>query len=128
MGTKKITESWNCFEKIMSEDKKEKIDMANFDWQKLTQEIRTDSDTGMQFEQDFKSKFKQKMAKDPLIPIGAGITAGVLCLGLLSFAMKRRKASQILMRARVVAQGFTVVAMVGAVLKKAADEGKKKDE
>ena len=112
----------------MSEDKKDKIDMANFDWQKLTDELRTDADTGIQYEQDFKSKFKQKMAKDPLIPIGAGITGAVLGLGLLSFAMKRTRASQILMRARVVAQAGTVVAMVAAVLKKASDDAKKKAE
>ena len=47
-------------------------------------------------------------------------------MGLVSFATKRTKYSQLLMRARVVAQGGTVFALLAAVLKSAHDDRQKK--
>ncbi|KAE9449159.1 hypothetical protein C3L33_18943, partial [Rhododendron williamsianum] len=66
----------------------------------------TDSELEGLFEQ-------KKRVKNPLVPIGAFITAGVLAAGLISFRMGNSQLGQHLMRARVVAQGATVALMVG---------------
>jgi hypothetical protein len=57
------------------------------------------------------SKF-QKFYDEPLVPIGAFITALILIGGVANFtAGKNPKRSQYFMRARVVAQGFTLAAI-----------------
>ncbi len=61
---------------------------------------------------------------------GALATAGVLLGGLRSFATGSRERSQMFMRARVFAQGFTVLAVAATVLyirpqAKAAEEAAK---
>merc|ERR1711997_1174579 len=109
---------------IMAEEKKEKIDMKNFDWAKLEEEIRSD-DTGHKFQESDKEKFNRKVAENPWVPIGTAATTGILILGLVSFATKRIKYSQLLMRARVAAQGFTIFALIGAVMKGANEQNKK---
>ncbi|CAI9111073.1 OLC1v1011208C1 [Oldenlandia corymbosa var. corymbosa] len=55
----------------------------------------------------------RKRKRNPLVPIGAFITAGVLTAGLISFRQGNSQLGQKLMRARVVAQGATVAIMVG---------------
>ncbi|KAF7806108.1 RING-H2 finger protein ATL48-like [Senna tora] len=56
---------------------------------------------------------EKKRVRNPLVPIGALITAGVLTAGLISFRQGNSQLGQKLMRARVVVQGATVVLMVG---------------
>ncbi|CAN6448619.1 unnamed protein product [Victoria cruziana] len=56
---------------------------------------------------------QKKPVKNPLVPIGALITAGVLTAGLISFRQGNSQLGQKLMRARVVAQGATVALMLG---------------
>ncbi|XP_021718977.1 RING-H2 finger protein ATL48-like [Chenopodium quinoa] len=58
----------------------------------------------------FESK---KRIRNPLVPIGALLTAGVLTAGLISFRQGNSQLGQKLMRARVVVQGATVALMVG---------------
>ncbi|KAF3792059.1 HIG1 domain family member 2A [Nymphaea thermarum] len=55
----------------------------------------------------------KKPVKNPLVPIGALITAGILTAGLISFRQGKSHLGQKLMRARVVAQGATVALMLG---------------
>ncbi|XP_016477222.1 RING-H2 finger protein ATL48-like [Nicotiana tabacum] len=55
-----------------------------------------------------------KRHRNPLVPIGAFVTAGVLTAGLISFKRGNSQLGQQLMRARVLAQGGTVVLMVGS--------------
>ncbi|CDP02140.1 unnamed protein product [Coffea canephora] len=55
----------------------------------------------------------KKRVRNPLVPFGAFITAGVLTAGLISFRQGNSQLGQKLMRARVVAQGATVALMVG---------------
>jgi len=105
--------------------KKEEIDMDNFDWVALQKELRTSASTGMAYEETNKDKLWRKMGENPLIPTGAAVTCGVLAVGIFSFATKRAKLSQIMMRARVVAQGFTIACMVGTILHQAS-QGKPK--
>ncbi|KAI7739695.1 hypothetical protein M8C21_019643 [Ambrosia artemisiifolia] len=56
---------------------------------------------------------EKKRSRNPFVPIGALITAGVLTAGLISFKQGNSQLGQTLMRARVVAQGGTVALMVG---------------
>ncbi|XP_062169464.1 RING-H2 finger protein ATL48-like [Alnus glutinosa] len=56
---------------------------------------------------------EKKRARNPLVPVGALITAGVLTAGLISFRQGNSQLGQKLMRARVVVQGATVALMVG---------------
>ncbi|CAK8563062.1 unnamed protein product [Lathyrus sativus] len=55
----------------------------------------------------------KKRARNPFVPVGAFITAGVLTAGLISFRQGNSQLGQKLMRARVVVQGATVALMVG---------------
>ncbi|KAL8231567.1 hypothetical protein R6Q57_001345 [Mikania cordata] len=55
---------------------------------------------------------EKKRVRNPYVPIGALITAGVLTAGLISFKQGNSQLGQTLMRARVVAQGGTVALMV----------------
>ncbi|KAJ8461319.1 hypothetical protein OPV22_034245 [Ensete ventricosum] len=64
-----------------------------------------------QIEDLFVSK---KPIKNPLVPVGALMTAGVLTAGLVSFRQGNSQLGQKLMRARVVLQGATVALMVGS--------------
>jgi len=99
---------------MAAEPKKQEIDMANFDWQKLETEIRTDS-KGEALIPSSDDKLWRLMKANPAVPIGTGVTTAVLVFGVFCFATKRTRMSQIMMRARVLAQGFTVVALVGSV-------------
>ncbi|XP_018818109.1 RING-H2 finger protein ATL48-like [Juglans regia] len=56
---------------------------------------------------------EKKRVRNPLVPIGALMTAGVLTAGLISFRQGNSQLGQLLMRTRVVAQGATVALMVG---------------
>lgn len=66
-----------------------------------------------------------KFARNPLVPIGSAVTAGILIAGLLSFRSGNTQLSQQLMRARVVAQGATlgVLSLSVARMQQAAVKG-----
>lgn len=63
-----------------------------------------------------KEKFIRKFSENPLVPIGCLTTAAVLSFGLYSFKKGERQMSQYMMRARIGAQGLTVVALIVGVL------------
>jgi len=54
----------------------------------------------------------QRCYKEPWVPIGCLTTAGVLSVGFGAFIAGNKVLAQYMMRARVFAQGATVVAMV----------------
>ena len=54
----------------------------------------------------------RKFKENPLIPIGGLVTIGFLTNGLFKFGRKDSAGSQVMMRGRIVAQGFTVVALM----------------
>ncbi|XP_075065230.1 HIG1 domain family member 2A, mitochondrial [Mixophyes fleayi] len=67
--------------------------------------------------EQLKSKFRRKLQENPFVPIGCLATAGVLTYGLIAFKQGKTRQSQLLMRARILSQGFTVAAlMVGVVM------------
>ncbi|XP_048445391.1 uncharacterized protein LOC125479712 [Pyrus x bretschneideri] len=57
---------------------------------------------------------EKKRVRNPWVPVGAMLTAGVLTAGLISFRQGNSQLGQKLMRARVVVQGATVALMVGS--------------
>ncbi|XP_005993437.1 HIG1 domain family member 2A, mitochondrial [Latimeria chalumnae] len=67
-------------------------------------------------EEDFKDKFMRKVNENPLVPLGCLCTAGVLTYGLIAFKQGKTRQSQLLMRARILAQGFTVGAILIGVV------------
>uniref|UniRef100_A0A8C1HP35 HIG1 hypoxia inducible domain family, member 2A n=3 Tax=Cyprinus carpio TaxID=7962 RepID=A0A8C1HP35_CYPCA len=66
-------------------------------------------------EENFKDKFIRKTKENPFVPIGCLGTAGALIYGLSAFRRGKTRQSQLLMRARIFAQGFTVVAIIVGV-------------
>jgi hypothetical protein len=60
------------------------------------------------------TKFQSKLMEDPWVPIGCAVTLFVLLGGLRAFMNKQSRQSQYFMRARVAAQGGTVLAIGGA--------------
>ncbi|XP_065077497.1 HIG1 domain family member 2A, mitochondrial [Ochlerotatus camptorhynchus] len=62
-----------------------------------------------------REKMERKLKENPLVPIGCAATLGALGYGLWSFRQGRRQMSQYMMRARIFAQGFTVLALIVGV-------------
>ncbi|NXN11240.1 HIG2A protein, partial [Indicator maculatus] len=67
-------------------------------------------------EEGFGEKFLRKTRENPLVPLGCLCTVGVLTYGLISFKRGNIRRSQQMMRARVLAQGFTIVALLGGMV------------
>ncbi|XP_038651540.1 HIG1 domain family member 2A, mitochondrial [Scyliorhinus canicula] len=66
-------------------------------------------------EEGFQDKFIRKTKENPFVPIGMLGTAGALTYGLISFKRGKTRQSQLFMRARIFAQGFTVAAILVGV-------------
>ncbi|XP_077294971.1 HIG1 domain family member 1A, mitochondrial [Arctopsyche grandis] len=62
------------------------------------------------------SLLMRRFKENPFVPIGCIFTACVLTYGIYSFSKGRSKMSQKMMRLRIVAQGATLVALVGGVM------------
>ncbi|KAL7985872.1 HIG1 domain family member 2A, mitochondrial [Crotalus tigris] len=60
----------------------------------------------------FQSKFIRKFRQNPFVPLGCLGTAGILTYGLICFINNKPKQSQMMMRARVIAQGLTVASLL----------------
>ncbi|XP_056151174.1 HIG1 domain family member 2A, mitochondrial [Lampris incognitus] len=67
-------------------------------------------------EETFKEKFIRKTKENPFVPVGCLGTAGFLLYGLRAFKQGKTRQSQLLMRGRIFAQGFTVVAIIVGVV------------
>ncbi|KAI9539162.1 hypothetical protein NQZ68_009239 [Dissostichus eleginoides] len=63
-------------------------------------------------DETLKEKLLRKTKENPFVPIGCLGTAGALIYGLHAFNLGKTKQSQLSMRGRIFAQGFTVVALV----------------
>ncbi|XP_018577675.1 HIG1 domain family member 2A, mitochondrial [Anoplophora glabripennis] len=95
-------------------------DLAKYDW--IT--LRKDMDNLLPTE-TFTQKFYRKFLENPFVPIGCLATTLALSYGLWSFRNGKKKMSQYMMRTRVVAQGFTVLALVVGVSMGAQKNAKK---
>ncbi|CAO2596113.1 HIG1 domain family member 2A [Lemmus lemmus] len=70
------------------------------------------SPTAYSSPESFKEKFIRKTRENPMVPIGCLGTAAALSYGLYCFHRGQSHRSQIMMRTRIAAQGFTVVAIL----------------
>ncbi|NXB75783.1 HIG2A protein, partial [Donacobius atricapilla] len=52
----------------------------------------------------------------PSFPAGCLCTVGILAYGIICFKKGNTRRSQLMMRARVVAQGFTIASLVGGLV------------
>ncbi|XP_071314076.1 HIG1 domain family member 2A, mitochondrial [Trachinotus anak] len=66
-------------------------------------------------DETFKEKLMRKTKQNPFVPIGCLATAGALMYGLRAFQQGKTHQSQLLMRGRIAAQGFTIVALLVGV-------------
>lgn len=89
----------------VSQDQGGKEREPEFDWIQLQSEIQTSDETTQE-------KFFRKIKENPFVPIGCLATFGALSYGLWSFRQGKRQMSQYMMRLRIGAQGFTVVALI----------------
>ncbi|XP_003404940.1 HIG1 domain family member 2A, mitochondrial [Loxodonta africana] len=62
--------------------------------------------------ESFKEKFLRKTCENPLVPLGCLGTAAALTYGLYCFHRGQSHRSQLMMRTRILAQGFTVAAVL----------------
>jgi len=67
----------------------------------------------MQRVETFEERVYRKFTQQPLVPIGCMVTAYCLGSGIRSFMKRDMVRSQKMMRARVAAQGATVLVFVG---------------
>ncbi|KAM8765353.1 HIG1 domain family member 2A, mitochondrial [Rhynchonycteris naso] len=63
-------------------------------------------------QESFKEKFLRKTYENPMVPIGCLGTAAALSYGLYCFHRGQSHRSQLMMRTRIAAQGFTVAAIL----------------
>lgn len=66
-------------------------------------------------DEGFKDKFIRKSKENPFVPIGCLGTAAALTYGLIAFKQGNTRHSQLLMRTRILAQGFTIAAILVGV-------------
>ncbi|XP_059477453.1 HIG1 domain family member 2A, mitochondrial [Neocloeon triangulifer] len=83
---------------------------SEFDWIQIRQKMEENIQ-----DETFVGKFKRKFSENPLVPAGAFLTLGVLSYGLWNFRQGKSHMSQVMMRWRIAAQGFTVFALVGGM-------------
>ncbi|XP_012286992.1 HIG1 domain family member 2A, mitochondrial [Orussus abietinus] len=60
-------------------------------------------------------KFVRKLGDNPLVPIGCLATVVALSFGLFNFYKGNKQMQQYMMRARVAAQSFTIIAMIAGL-------------
>ncbi|KAM3964952.1 HIG1 domain family member 2A, mitochondrial [Aphomia sociella] len=85
---------------------------SDLDWVQLRREMGS----ATQHVETTKEKFIRKITENPFVPIGCLATTGALSYGLWSFKTGKTKVSQQMMRLRIVAQGFTIAALVVGVM------------
>jgi len=95
-------------------DKKPKnASLEQFAYLDMPKELEGISSIGE--EQRFLDKFIQRTKENPFVPIGLIVTVGALSAGLSTLGTGNVKKAQNMMRLRVAAQGFTVLAMLGGM-------------
>ncbi|KAF6081390.1 HIG1 hypoxia inducible domain family member 2A [Phyllostomus discolor] len=63
-------------------------------------------------QETFKEKFFRKTRENPMVPIGCLGTVTALTYGLYCFHRGQSHRSQLMMRTRIAAQGFTIAAIL----------------
>ncbi|GBL79377.1 hypothetical protein AVEN_92568-1 [Araneus ventricosus] len=99
----------------MSKDNPESSisDRERLEWLETFEQI---SDIQAQEKKGVRDKMINKIKSNPFVPIGMLTTTAVLSYGIYSMRSGNKKRSQLMMRARVLCQGFTVAALLVGVL------------
>ncbi|CAF0890920.1 unnamed protein product [Adineta ricciae] len=71
----------------------------------------------------FAQKASDRAKKNPLVPIGLLATVAALTLGLRAVSRGDRWQSQMMMRARIGAQGFTILAVLASIMYAGQSQG-----
>ncbi|GJQ71471.1 hypothetical protein Trydic_g11193 [Trypoxylus dichotomus] len=93
----------------MGEQDDQRSEMPEFDWITLNTEMQNFRG------ETTKEKMIRKIKENPFVPLGCLATTMALGYGLWSFRTGQKKMSQYMMRTRVVAQGFTIVALIAGL-------------
>jgi len=96
--------------------KKSDILVDEFEWIELNKQLSVDRQTGVKHQETPNEKLMRKFKENPLIPLGAALTTGFLVNGLIKFGRRDSAASQVMMRGRIAAQGFTICALMAGVM------------
>jgi len=95
---------------------KENIEVDEFEWIQLNKELAVNRDTGKKHQEAPSEKLVRKFKENPFLPIGCGATTFFLVNGLFKFGRKDSEGSQKMMRGRIVAQGFTIMALLTGIV------------
>ncbi|XP_020900238.1 HIG1 domain family member 2A, mitochondrial [Exaiptasia diaphana] len=87
--------------------------MAPIDAKTKSSSVRWDNNS--QRDETMKDKMLRKARENPFVPLGCVLTVGALSYGLFSFIKGNAKVQQKMMRARVLAQGSTVLAVIAGL-------------
>uniref|UniRef100_A0A2R5LE53 Putative induced by hypoxia n=1 Tax=Ornithodoros turicata TaxID=34597 RepID=A0A2R5LE53_9ACAR len=72
----------------------------------------------------FKDKLSSKVLSNPFVPIGLIATVSCLVMGLNAMRTNQPVRSQMMMRGRVLAQGFTIAAILVGIMMSASSRKK----
>ncbi|CAG2170700.1 unnamed protein product, partial [Oppiella nova] len=78
------------------------------EWTELREKLH---DISVQNDNNFVNKIVSKTKENPLVPIGICATTFCLTYGLIAMRRGDSRKQQLMMRGRVLAQGFTVMAL-----------------
>ncbi|XP_013784436.1 HIG1 domain family member 2A-like [Limulus polyphemus] len=91
-----------------SEEEENKMEQ-HLEWIQLRKDMKSMISPN---EEGLREKLLRKTKENPFVPVGCLATTAALSYGLWSMRTGQRKMSQYMMRARILAQGFTVVAII----------------
>jgi len=97
--------------KLKKNTEKTDFNPAELEWIQLNQDLAAKRFTG----ETQVDKLKRKLKENPLIPLGCLLTTGFLLRGLIAFGRKDSSKSQVMMRGRIAAQGFTVFGLMTGI-------------
>jgi len=96
--------------------KREELKIDEFEWIELNKQLEVDRNSGKRHQETPNEKLIRKFKENPLIPMGCLLTTGFLVNGLFKFGRRDSAGSQVMMRGRIAAQAFTIMAMMGGVV------------
>merc|ERR1712037_758761 len=97
--------------------KDDTLEVDEFEWIQLNKELAVNRDTGKKHSGEAPSeKLVRKFKENPFLPIGCGATTFFLVNGLFKFGRKDSEGSQRMMRGRIAAQGFTIMALLTGIM------------
>merc|ERR1712192_363577 len=96
--------------------KDDQLEVDEFEWIQLNKELAVNRDTGKKHQEAPSEKLVRKFKENPFLPIGCGATTFFLVNGLFKFGRKDSEGRRKMMRGRIVAQGFTIMALLTGIV------------